>query len=177
MCVKIEFFDEEKGNVILDLKKQEEFLTDTRFDLEDISVNKIDIKEGIVELRLQYDVAYVFEEESHKELYDVADGTILFEDDNGETHWDVCNFTKEEFIKSRLSDPGSRINLLNLAKKDKDLSEVYFKLTPYSKKIGNPRNNLYLEKKIEGVFNIKNKFNLRAFPFDKQKLSLSFFDG
>ena len=36
---------------------------------------------------------------------------------------------------------------------------------------------MYLEKKIDGVFTIKNKFNLRAFPFDKQKLSLSFIDG
>ena len=174
--IKIEFFDDEKGNFVLDLKKQEELVADVLFDLEDISVNKIDIKEGIFELRLQYDVSYIFEEEFHKKLYAVADGTILFKTDDGKWHWDVCNFTEKEFVKSRLADPGNEIKLLNLAKKDKDLSEVDFRLTPYNKKIGNPGNSLYLEKKIGGVFAIKNKFNLRAFPFDKQKLSLSFID-
>jgi len=174
--IKVEFFDDEKGNFILDLKKQKEFVADSLFDLEYISVNKIDIKEGIFELRLQYDVSYIFEEEFHKKLYAVAVGTILFKFDDGTWHWDICNFTEEEFAKSRLADPGNGIKLLNIARKDKDLSEVYFRLTPYDKKIGNPGNRLYLEKKIEGVFAIKNKFNLRAFPFDKQKLSLSFVD-
>ena len=177
--VTVSYFDDKKKSdkyFDLVLEKKEEFVADALFDLEDISVNKIDIKGGIFELRLQYDVAYIFEEEFHKKLYAVADGTILFKTNDGDWSWDICNFTEEEFVKSRLADPGSGIKLLNLAKKDKDLSEVYFKLTPYNKKIGNPDNHLYLEKKIDGVFTIKNKFNLRAFPFDKQELSLSFID-
>ena len=80
-------------------------------------------------------MSYIFEEEFHKKLYAVADGTILFKIDDGTWHWDICNFTEKEFAKSRLADPGNGIKLLNLAKKDKDLSEVDFRLTPYNKKL------------------------------------------
>jgi len=174
--IKVEFFDEQKGSFILDLKKKETWLTDSYLDLEDMSVNKIDIKNGVFEVGLKYDWGYYFLKEGNEKLYDVIDGTILFELDDG-WHYDVCIFSEEEFKESRLRDPGEQMKILDVTKQDKDLFNTYFKLTPYSKKIGNPQDAFYIEKKIEGVFNIRNKFNLRAFPFDKQTLSIKFFDG
>ena len=173
--IKFEFFDPQKGNFILDIARKEQILTDVLFDIEDISVNSIDLKKGTFEVRLKYDAGYQFFKNAHEKLYSVAEDTIIFEKDGW--HWEVCIFTEEEFKKSRMRDPGNQIVLLDIAMKDKDLLDVYYKLTPYSKKFGNPGNHLYLEKKIEGVFNIKNKFNLHTFPFDKQVLSLTFIDG
>jgi len=57
------------------------------------------------------------------------------------------------------------------------LFETHYKITPYAKKYGNEFNALYVQKNIEGVFGIKNIFNLKAFPFDRQKISLRLIDG
>ena len=154
--IKVEFFDSQKGNFILDIARKEQILTDVLLDIEDISVNSIDLKQGTFEVRLKYDAGYQFFKNAHEKLYSVAEDTIIFEKDGW--HWEVCIFTEEEFKKSRMRDPGNQIVLLDIAMKDKDLLDVYYKLTPYSKKFGNPGDHLYLEKKIEGVFNIKNKF-------------------
>ena len=60
----------------------------------------------------------------------------------------------------------------------KDVSSENFKITPYSKtKLNNPLDAAYIQKNIEGIYELKNKFNLKAFPFDKQRLSVKLIDG
>ena len=173
--IKFEFFDHEKGKFILDLERKTEMITDVLLDITDISINEINIKKGFYDMHIVYDYSLIFNKESHKKLWDVIDGTMLFKRGDNWSYT-TCKFTKEEFKKSTLVDPGNGIVFLNVAKKDKDLIDVYYYLTPYSEKVGNDRNSLYLEKKIEGVYLIRDKFNLRSFPFDKQKLSLTIVD-
>ena len=173
--IKVEFFNQKKGNFILDLERKENYLTDAFLQLEDISINSIDQKSGIYEVRFVYNFSKLYGD-SYKNFNDVADGTIIY-DDNGSWNIEVCIFTEEEFAKTKMNDPGFQIKVLNVAKKDNDLFNIEYKLTPYAIKYGNDFNGLYLQKNIEGVFGIKNKFNLRAFPFDRQKLSLELIDG
>ncbi len=173
--IKVEFFNQKKGNFILDLERKENRLTDAFLQLEDISINSIDQKSGIYEVRFVYNFSKLYGD-SYKNFNDVADGTIIY-DDNGSWNIEVCIFTEEEFAKTKMNDPGFQIKVLNVAKKDNDLFNIEYKLTPYAIKYGNDFNSLYLQKNIEGVFGIKNKFNLRAFPFDRQKLSLEIIDG
>ena len=173
--VKIEFFNQKKGNFILYIERKKFYLTDAFLQLEDISINSIDQKTGIYEVRFVYNFSKLYGD-SYKNFNDIADGTIIY-DDNGIVNIEVCIFTEEEFMRSKMNDPGFQIKILNIAKKDNDLFNVHYKLTPYSTKFGNDFNALYLQKNVEGVYGIKNKFNLRAFPFDRQKISLELIDG
>ena len=175
--VKIEFFDQQKGNFILELERKEKYLNDVYINIEDISINSIDQKKSVYEVRFKYDFAKIYSKAVYEKLYDIADGTIIFEE-MGAWNIAVCVFTEEEFKKSRMFNPGYEMDLLNIASMDNDLFTVNYKLTPYAKKY-HPENidQLYIQKKIEGIFGIKNNFNLRSFPFDKQKLSLQIVDG
>ena len=173
--IKVEFFNQKKGNFILDIERKESYLADAYFQFEDISINSIDQKFGVYNVRFVYNFSKLYAE-AYKEFNDIADGTIIY-DDNGISNIEVCVFTEEEFARTKMNDPGFQIKVLNVAKKDKDLSSIHYKLTPYAIKYGNDFDALYLQKNIEGIFGIKNKFNLRAFPFDRQKLSLELIDG
>ncbi len=173
--IKAEFFNQKKGNFTLDIERKKFYLTDAFLQLEDISINSIDQKTGIYEVRFVYNFSKLYGD-SYKNFNDIADGTIIY-DDNGIVNIEVCIFTEEEFMRSKMNDPGFQIKILNIAKKDNDLFNVHYKLTPYSTKFGNDFNALYLQKNVEGVYGIKNKFNLRAFPFDRQKISLELIDG
>ena len=64
-------------------------------------------------------------------------------------------FTEEEFARTKMNEPGFQIKVLNVAKKDNDLFNVEYKLTPYAIKYGNDFDALYLQKNIEGVYGIK----------------------
>jgi len=174
---KIEFFDQQKGNFILELERKEKYVNDVYINIEDISINSIDQKKAVYEMRFKYDFSKIYSKAVYEKLYDIADGTIIFEE-MGAWNIAVCVFTEEEFKKSRMFDPGYEMDLLNIASKDNDLFTVDYKLTPYAKKY-HPKNmdQLYIQKKIEGIFGIKNNFNLSSFPFDKQKLSLQIVDG
>jgi len=173
--IKVEFFNQKSGIFTLDLERKEFYLTDAFLQLEDISINSIDQKTGIYEVRFVYNFSKLYGD-SYKNFNDIADGTIIY-DDNGIVNIEVCIFTEQEFMRSKMIDPGFQIKILNVAKKDNDLFNLHYKLTPYSTKFGNDFNALYLQKNVEGVYGIKNKFNLRAFPFDRQKISLELIDG
>jgi len=173
--IKVEFFNQKSGIFTLDLERKEFYLTDAFLQLEDISINSIDQKSGIYEVRFVYNFSKLYGD-SYKNFNDIADSTIIY-DDNGIWNIEVCIFTEEEFARSKMNDPGFQIKILNIAKKDNDLFNMHYKLTPYSTKFGNDFNALYLQKNVEGVYGIKNKFNLRAFPFDRQKISLELIDG
>ena len=174
--IKVEFFNQKNGNFVLDIDRKDHYLTDAYLQLEDISINSINQKTGIYEVRFVYNFSKLYNEDSYKYFYKIADGNLIF-DDGGVMNIQVCIFTEKEFARSKIVDPGNQIKILNIAKKDNDLFDVHYKLTPYSIKFGNDFNALYLQKNVEGVYGIKNKFNLRAFPFDRQKISLELIDG
>ena len=54
-------------------------------------INSIDQKKAIYEVRLEYDYSKRYDKTAYEKLYNIADGTIIFEDIGG---WsiDVCIF-------------------------------------------------------------------------------------
>ena len=177
--IKFGFYNTKKGNFSLNLLPTDELINYVQMGIKELSINDINIKKGVNEVYINYLLTntYDLDSPSNKKLLDVIDGTILKEIENGKWTYYVCNYSEEEFKELKLADPGSEINFINLSKKDKNLIEIKFKITPYSKKIGNNVNLLSIEKSVEGVYFVKNKFNLLSFPFDKQKISLSLVDN
>ena len=162
--VKIEFFDQQKENFILELERKEKYVHVVLINIEDISINSIDQKKAVYEMRFKYDFSKIYSKAVYEKLYDIADGTIIFEE-MGAWNIAVCVFTEEEFKKSRMFDPGYEMDLLNIASKDNDLFTVDYKLTPYAKKY-HPKNmdQLYIQKKIEGIIIPKAGTNASSKP-------------
>ena len=142
--IKVEFFNQKKGNFILDIERKESNLTDAYLQLEDISINSIDQKSGIYEVRFVYNFSKVYNGDRYKNFNDIADGTIIY-DDNCSLNIEVCIFTEEEFARTKMNEPGFQIKVLNVAKKDNDLFNTHYKLTPYAIKFGNDFDALFLQ--------------------------------
>ncbi len=176
--IEITFLNKENRIVDLVLEKKKYYITDEFFQIEDISINSIDQKKGIFEVRFYYNFAKLFSKERYENFYNIVEDSLIFQNENKKWSLEVCIYSKDEFNKSRIIEPGNEIRILNVSKKDKNQIEEKFKITPYSKtKLNNSLNAIYIQRNIDGLYEIKNKFNLKAFPFDKQRLSIRLADN
>ena len=102
---------------------------------------------------------------------------MIFQEFENEWHGYICNPDNDDFLFSQLLDP-STYSIKNVIKSDKSLERVKNEIVPYSKLKGidNTRNAVAISKTISKVVEIKNDFNLKSFPFDKQTLVLEIFD-
>ncbi len=117
--VKFGFFDNKKGNFSLNLSSTDEMINYVQMGIGELSINDIDIKQGVNEIYIKYDFTNIYDLDSlaHANLLDVIEGTILFKDEEtGKWSYYVCNYSEEEFKKTKLADPGSEINFINLAR-------------------------------------------------------------
>ena len=175
--IKIIFLDQKNEEIILDLIKKKYFITDELFQIEDISINSIDQKNGIFEIRLYYNFAKLFTKEAYKNFYNIVEDKLIFKNESDIWSLEVCIYSKDDFEKSKIIQPGYQINLLDISRKNKNFISEEFKITPYSiEKLNNSVDAAYIQKNIEGTYEIKNSFNLKAFPFDKQRLSIKLAD-
>ncbi len=174
----------EKGNEY-EVTVQREFNTydEVDYELDYLSVNNIDIKNNRYSISITHDFFYFREfvtdlrrDEEHI-LYKLALGSIIFQEFENEWHGYICNPDNDDFLFSQLLDP-STYSIKNVIKSDKSLERVKNEIVPYSKLKGidNTRNAVAISKTISKVVEIKNDFNLKSFPFDKQTLVLEIFD-
>ena len=80
----------------------------------------------------------------------------------------ICDPTENEMVENEIQNPLD-VTILNLLRDDNDLHKKIFKITPYKK----PRNvydALRIEAETTNVQRVKNFYNLKSFPFDKQTL-------
>ena len=159
------------------LKREYNTYLQAEYALGGFSINNIDIKNNSYNLSITQDFGYFWQfknnvnnEEDHI-LYKLAIGALLLEEFENEWHYYLCKPDNDDFIFSQLLDPSTyRIN--NLVKADKSLERIINEITPYSKLKGvnNPVNAINVSKIKSNVLDIKNEFNLKSFPFDKQTL-------
>ena len=175
--VEITVLNKENRIVDLVLDKKKYYITDEFFQIEDISINSIDQKKGVFEVRFYYNFAKLFPKERYENFYKIGEDSLIFQNENKVWSLEVCIYSKDEFNKSRIVEPGNEIRILDISRKNKNQIEEKFKITPYSKtKLNNPIDAIYIQRNIDGLYEIKNKFNLKAFPFDKQRLSVKLAD-
>ena len=80
----------------------------------------------------------------------------------------------KQFEDSQINKPHD-IEILNLLRNDLDLQKIEFQVIPYK----NPPNiydSLRIVAKINSVQRVKNDFNLKSFPFDRQILKYKIVD-
>jgi hypothetical protein len=109
------------------------------------------------------------------QLFKLAKETFYRKD--GEDEWyGACYFTDEEVNQMQLFSPGWDVKLRNLSYKSKDTSDTYTSLNIYDELNGHDFESVDVVSTFKGQVRIKNNFDLRNFPFDKQKIVFSFYE-
>jgi hypothetical protein len=95
-------------------------------------------------------------------------------------HWYQCDFSDERWDKLDTVNPSYGIKINNLISQDNSLKSSHYNLKPGyyedDKKNAFIVDNAEITYNSSGVYKIKNNFNLRAFPFDKQKLNIHLYN-
>jgi hypothetical protein len=95
-------------------------------------------------------------------------------------HWYQCDFSDERWDKLDTVNPSYGIKINNLISQDNSLKSSHYNLKPSfyenDNKSGYTIDNAEITYNSSGVYKIKNNFNLRAFPFDKQKLNIHLYN-
>jgi hypothetical protein len=152
----------------------------------DVYIKSIDIDEknnkfnAGLELNFQY--AYGFEKDDFDPIYEKALQYLLREDDiDGTKYTDVCSYTTEEWQSLKSTDPGLNFSFENIHSINQSLLEESYVLKPYSEDIPLDvelgwKNELTIDYFAKGIFSFNTDFDLRNFPFDKQKLVMYLVD-
>lgn len=181
------FIINENENITIELKnkKNETYKVDLKihnnayeylyYSLIDLNVTDIDLKKSFYEVSI--DQAYQFNyktvdnmnDENH-EFVKLAKKYLIgkLTEDSKNDYFHICEPTHQEMVDFEINNPLLVTNL-NVIRDDKDLLQKNYQLTPYAK----PRNSydsLRIEARTKNVQVVKNYFNLRSFPFDKQVL-------
>ncbi len=179
------FSDNEEVNFIfknssaysLNLTKTKHELSEPYSDIIFKSIT-IDEKNNSFDAGLVLSFQYVFSstDENENKFHTAAINNLMTEFE-GEKYTQACYFTENEWKSLRATDPSDGLEFLNLFKLDRDLVKSKYHLKPYSIEIPQQvelgwKNDLDLTYISEGIFTFRNKFDLRNFPFDRQKLTI-----
>ena len=131
----------------------------------------------VVDFTIKYDIFSYFYPDSNVNLWEVVEKNLLPKKQDGTFTYLICDYDKNEFKETKLNPPEYGFKILNSVNVDKSLiNETVYKITPYSKKVGNDRDTLSISAEISGTYRVKNEFNLKTFPFDRQEVNISFVD-
>ena len=139
------------------------------------SINYIDQIKGEFEAYLENTFTYKFQGKSG--LNRLAQEVLVYEDDNGKWQIQTCTVKKEFWDKLKAVSPERNYKFANINKIDKDQIEQSVHINPDSKKYGDDKDQLKLMVTSEGNYVFNNRFNLRSFPFDRQKLKILIYDN
>ena len=168
----------------VNLKREYNTYLKADYAIDSFSINSINIKNNSYNLSITQDFSYFWQfknninkDEDHI-LYKLAIGNILFEEYENDWHYYLCNPDNDDFAFSQLLDP-STYQVRNLKAADKSLERLINEITPYStlKGVDNSLNAINVSRIKSNVLEIKNEFNLKSFPFDKQKLVFEVLDN
>jgi len=179
---RLTFLDQDSKAYTVDLLVNYNTYENSSHQIEEYRINKIDIKNGYYELFIEQKFQkFLFKknnlsEETHI-MRKLAENTIIGHLDGKDKKYFyyICRPSEDEFKKYEFVDH-SQYKLANVIKADNDLAKKNIKITPYGTKVGNAVDALVVDISKTNVFQIKNHFNLKSFPFDKQTLSFSIWD-
>lgn len=138
------------------------------------SINYIDQINGKFEVFLENTLLYSFRKTDG--LYLAAQDYLVERNEDGELDEQTCTFTEEEWRLGGAVSPNLNYKFENLTKADKSQISVSYFLETNHKESGDTKDSLELEYNQVGNLVFYNDFNLKSFPFDKQKLRIMLYD-
>ena len=160
----------------LKLKKEDLYVFDPFTDLtiRNISINQ---KQNTFTANLNLSASIYIN--NKYDLYKIAEKNLLYQnkDLDDRLSKEDCNFTRDKWRAAGTANIDN-LSLSNLTRLDNDLVIEDYNIYLYSTKIEEDLNNNYKDEleinyNTNGLFILQNKFDLRSFPFDKQKLIIT----
>ena len=124
------------------------------------------------DIYLETSVDYDYETDSlplGKLIFD----TLVYKNEKDEWDWQQCDWIPEEkIIEYNIPDPSHELVFFNAVNINKNTQIKNISIYPWSDKIGDDVDYDYstVDSYTRGTFEFKNDFDLKTFPFDKQKL-------
>lgn len=133
-------------------------------------------------LQLNFQYVFIYEDDEFDPIYTKALEYLLRDDSDGKKYTDLCEYTTNEWQSLKATDPGLNFNFENIHSINQNLLKESYVLKPYSKDIPEDvelgwGNELTIDYFADGIFSFNTNFDLRNFPFDKQKLEMYLVDG
>jgi len=153
----------------------------------DFMVNNIEIneKKGTIDLSFKgefyrsYDTQWNITNTAHETLgFNREDGSPATNGDylKRNISFNECLFTDEEWKKLNTVDPNKGLEFANIvSEKVSDKKSYYYINANYNQEAESPDEIdkvLYVEYFVNSIITLQNKFNLKNFPFDKQKIEI-----
>ena len=136
------------------------------------NVNSVDAKSGLVEFYYTLSIyGYV------QQLYDIAEKHFIYKNEDGKWISTGCLYTQEELNEMQIPSPGWAVKVKNRASFDIQTTEITYDILPLSTKENWSRDDVRIMEIREGIMKVRHDFDLRSFPFDKQKISFSLYEN
>ena len=144
----------------------------------DVYFKTIDInqKANKIDIAMRLEWRYYFDETQG--IYKSAKKNLIFDSGDGKFSAVECVFSEDKWMKlDSAHDPARGIEFLNLFKSDKNLRRSSYNVAVYTEEIEGHKkeewgNEGTVDYRSEGIFTFVNDFDLKNFPFDKQKISI-----
>jgi hypothetical protein len=145
----------------------------------DFYINAIDIKEkeGYVNASIQTSFYEALDKRHFltEAIWEHIVADKKFEDGSlQDFYWEQCSYSDERWSKLNTIDPAYGLKFANLIKEDKTTRTSEYNIKPvisYSNELkGYAQDQAEITYDSISNYTIKNEFNLRSFPFDKQKI-------
>ena len=169
--LELEIIDQDGERKFIKLPREQEYYGVLYYYLEDLKITEIDIKKSTFSTKISNTFQFEFGDvkKNRHPLVDIARETIVYKKKDGKYFRHVCRPNNKYFENGTFQDPGA-IVYPDVISADKDLEVVKNKISLFLKVTGNSRDDIIIARNYSNNFTVLNEFNLKSFPFDKQKL-------
>ena len=182
--VEISFANNQNQKFNETLKTYTNYTISKYLDFKINSFNSINNRTFETDFIIEYSASAEMYDGVKKDDYSDMNNDLLFKlaketfyKKNGDDEWYAyCQFTDEEVNQMQLFSPGWDVKLRNLSFKSKDTSDTNTSLKIYDEINGYDFESVDVVSTFKGQVRVKNNFDLRNFPFDKQKIVFSFYE-
>ena len=167
----------------VNLKRSDNNYRPVKLTIKNFDISDIDIKKSTYDITIRSQLSYLYGKqyyssvENHPILESSLGSIIYYNENEKKNMFHICKIPEEIFTNGTMLDPSRGILIKNLLRNDKDLETINSTVTPYHELLKNDESYINITKERFNVLKIKNKFNLKSFPFDKQKIIFQIYDS
>jgi len=179
--LKIEYINKKGEKKIEKIKKLSINYSEKLINFNILSLNNIDTQNFNSEFLIDYNIrSEIWDglntDPKEDALFKIAKKNFYYEKDDIKS-FISCEYTDEEFNQLQIYSPSDSVSLINLSYQDHLSSEKSKTIEVYEKDINYHLTSVDVNFNFKGLIRIFNDFDLRTFPFDKQKIVFKFLEN
>jgi len=180
--VEITFINQQNKRITEKLKTYEKHITTKYFDFKIKNFNSINNQTFETDFIINYTIQGELYDGIKKDNYDDMDNdnlfriakNIFYQKDDEDEWYSTCAYTDNELNQMQLISPSWTVGLMNLSYQSEDTSETTTSFKVYDEISGYENESIDIVSTFDGQVKVKNNFDLRNFPFDKQRIIFKF---